>query len=318
MSNTIGVGLNIKRKKKISKDNFVFCLVMLAFPILQFVIFYIGVNFNSISLAFKNIELDGTKEIVTFTFDNFRFDRMFGGLNVEEVLGMAKVSILSWLITISFNIPLGLLFSFYISKKMPLAGAFRVILYLPSILSAIVMVTIYSQFVDNVIPSLVYDKFEWETEINLWDGLTGLKETRYATVMVFNVFIGFGASVLMYSNSMSGIDPEVVESAHIDGAVGFKEFLYITLPMIFSTLTVFIYTGVGAIFINQINLYSFYGGTAKQDIQTFGYYLFMETKRLSAHEYPRLSAIGLTLTVIAVPITLGVKKLLEKLGPSED
>lgn len=314
----VGDGKTPKKKKrrKFAIDNAVFCTVMLALPILQFCIFYIGVNFNSILLAFQDIRLDGTSETVTWTLSNFGFDIMFGGLQVHEVLRMGGMSILSWAINIGVNVPLGLMFSFYISKKLPLSKAFRVILYLPSILSAIVMVTIYMQFADNVIPFL-FEDLGIETELNLWDGLTGLKETRYAVVIFLNIFIGFGVSVLMYSNSMSGIDPAMIEAAHLDGASGIKEFWYITLPQVYSTLTVFLYTGVATIFTNQINLYAFYGGGAPQDIQTLGYYLFVETKRLNSNEYTRLSAIGIVLTLIAIPLTMGVKKLLEKLGPKE-
>ena len=306
-----------KKKKKISIDNAVFCTVMLAFPLLQFVIFYIGVNFNSILLAFQDIKLEGTKETVGWTFANFGFDRMFAGLKVHEVLRMGGMSVLSWAINVCFNVPLGLLFSFYISKKFPLSKAFRVILYLPSILSAIVMVTIYMQFTDNVLPAFIYDALKLNPKLNLWDGLTGLKETRFLVVIFFNVFIGFGVAVLMYSNTMSSIDPAMIEAAHLDGATGIKEFWYITLPQVYPTLTVFLYTGVATIFTNQINLYAFYGGSAPLDIQTLGYYLFTETQRLSSSEYTRLSAIGIVLTFIAIPLTMGAKKLLEKLGPKE-
>ena len=35
-------------------------------------------------------------------------------------------------------------------------------------------------------------------------------------------------------------------------------------------------------------------------------------------EYPELATIGIILTLIIVPITLGLRKLLEKVGPSDE
>ena len=66
----------------------------------------------------------------------------------------------------------------------------------------------------------------------------------------------------MYSNAMSGIPQEIVESAHLDGATGINEFWKITLPMVYPTLSTFLITGVAGLFTNQINLYSLYDVSA--------------------------------------------------------
>ena len=309
-----------KKKRRFVLDNAVFCTVMLALPVLQFCIFYIGVNFNSILLAFQDIKIEGTKETITWTFANFGLDRMFVGLKLNQVFRMVGMSVLTWGINIGFNVPLGLLFSFYISKKLPLSKVFRVVLYLPSILSAVVMATIYMQFVDMALPSFLTEMLNIKTDLSLGDGLTAVPETRFLTIVFFNIFIGFGVSVLMYSNAMSGVDTAMIEAAHLDGATGIKEFWYIVMPQVYSTLAVFLYTSVATIFTNQMNLYVFYRGGADPSIQTLGYYLFSKTQAAQGvgSEYPPLAAIGIVLTLIAIPLTMGVKQLLEKLGPKEE
>ena len=308
-----------KKKRRFVLDNAVFCTVMLALPLLQFCIFYIGVNFNSILLAFQDITIEGTKETVKWTFANFGLDRMFVGLKLHQVLHMGGMSLLTWAINIGLNVPLGLLFSFYISKKLPLSKVFRVVLYLPSILSAVVMATIYMQFVDMSLPSFLTEVLNIKTDLPLGDGLTSIPETQFFIIVFFNIFIGFGVSVLMYSNAMSGVDPAMIEAAHLDGATGIKEFWYIVMPQVYSTLSVFLYTSVATIFTNQMNLYVFYQGGAPESIQTLGYYLFSKTQAAKGvgSSYPPLAAIGIVLTFSAVPLTMGVKKLLEKLGPKE-
>ena len=118
---------------------------------------------------------------------------------------------------------------------------------------------------------------------------------------------------------MSGIAPEVVESAQIDGASRLREFVSISLPGIFPTLTTFLITGVAAIFTNQYNMYSFYGDSSPSKLLNFGYYFYRTTQSATSRaEYSDISAVGLLLTCIALPPTLLVKWGLEKFGPSED
>ena len=61
-----------------------------------------------------------------------------------------------------------------------------------------------------------------------------------------------------------------------------------------------------------------YGATAPNDVSTYGYYFYTQTQGAqSIAEYPLLSAMGLLMSVVAIPLTLLVKWLLEKFGPSE-
>ncbi len=294
------------------KDLIFYCLMM-AFPVLQFVVFYIGVNFNSILLAFQDISIAEGVKTVTFTFDNIT--DAFQQLTKSPALIYAmKNSLVAFAVIMFISTPLGLLFSYYIYKKQPGAGAFRVILFLPSILSAIVMVTIFSQFVNAAIPSIAKKYFDVEMQ-----GLMANVDTRFITLMFYAVWFGFGTNVLMYTNAMSGIAPEVVESAHLDGAVGFKEFLHISLPMIWPTIVTFVVVNVAGIFVNQLNLFSFSGAAAPEDMWTYGYYLYKEVQTADSEaEYTILAAIGLLMTLVAVPLTMGIRRLMEKLGPTED
>ena len=123
----------------------------------------------------------------------------------------------------------------------------------------------------------------------------------------------------MYSDSMNAISPEVVESGKLDGAVGLKEFWYITLPSIWPTFSTFFVVGVAGLFTNQFNLYSFFSGYAAAEVSTLGYWMYVKTLNAagSRADLSYLSAMGLILTVITVPLVFGLRKLLS-FGPSED
>ena len=296
---------------KTKRKNLLFYCLLIAFPLAQFCVFYIGVNVNSILMAFQRIDVKNAT--ITWTMDNIKnaFQMMTGS---PELIPVMEISIIAYLLLTVISVPLGFFFSYYIYKKLPLSGAFRVILFLPSILSAIVMATIFQFFFERAIPSIMLQFFDIEMM-----GLLENSSTRFASLIFYNVLMGFGANVLMYTNSMSGISQEVVESAQLDGANTIQEFWYITMPMIYPTLSMFLFTGVASIFTNQLNLFSFYGGAAPSGIQTYGYYFYTKTYGAkSMSEYPILSAMGLLMTVVVVPLTLLVKHLLEKYGPKED
>lgn len=300
---------SIRKEKR--KDTLVYISLM-ALPVLQFLIFYVGVNFRSFLYAFQSIDV--LNDTVKFTLDNFK--DIFHSMQASTLYcDMAVVSLKSYAISLVVGVPLGLFFSFYIAEKMPLANFLRVALFLPSIISSVTLVTIYRFFMEQTLPEIMFDLFGVEMK-----GLLQA-DTRYFTIMLYNVLISFGASVLMYSNSMSGIAPEIIEAAKLDGAVGMKKFWYIMFPQVFGTLSTFLIVGVAGIFNNQIEVFSFFeaGGMDYADVRTFGYYLYVRTQlAVNEADYPSIAALGLLLTAIAVPLTMLVKNLLEKHGFSEE
>lgn len=302
----------VKKRTRAAKGDMLFYVLMMAWPILQFCVFYIAVKFNSILYSFQRY--DKLSRTFTWTLDYVKsaLKMMTASPALVETM---KMTLLFFLLFTGINTPLGLLFSYYISKKQFASGFFRVFLFLPSIICSVIMVLIYGNFVDVALPEIVR-VLTGKTV----GGLMSTKSTRFFAVMFYNLLVGFGVNVLMYSNAMSAISEEVVEAAHLDGATGLKEFWFITLPSIYPTLVTFLITALAGMFLNQYNLYSFFGSGEHFGLQTYGLYFYVQTLAAdgSRAEYSQISAIGLWLTFIALPLTYGVKFLLEKLGPSED
>jgi ABC-type sugar transport system permease subunit len=206
------------------------------------------------------------------------------------------------------GISLALIFSLYIFKKHPGAGFFRVLLFLPSILSAAVTVTIFQYFVDDAFCSFFKIKA----------GLVNNPSTKLGAIIFYNIWIGFGTQILMYSGAMNGIDPSITEAAKLDGANSVVEFFCVILPLIFPTIQTFLVTGVAAILTNQINLVAFEGYSTDAKYITVGYYLFSSAEQATQAGYPLLATYGVTLTLIAAPLTLLTRWALEKFGPSAE
>ena len=295
---------NMRKKKRL-----IFYISLMALPMLQFFVLWFCVNINSIFLAFKSYDFD-TGDYTIVWFQNFA-DALKDFREIPYFSASIRNTLIIYICDLIFGTPLTLLFSFYIYKKLPASGVFKTILFLPSILSSLITVIIYKYFVDSAIPAL-WEMLTGETI----QGLLANQDTTLVSIIFFNVWMGFGTSTIMYSSTMSGISDSVIEAAELDGITPLKEFWYITLPMIWPTFVTFVVVGFSAMFTNQAGLYNFYGNNAEYSLYTFGYYLYVAVRTYSMNQYPYLSAIGLILTAVALPLTLGLRKLMNKIGPS--
>ncbi|MCQ3035498.1 MAG: sugar ABC transporter permease [Bacilli bacterium] len=292
---------NTKNRERLTKSrvgDIIFYCILLAWPLLQFGVFYVGTSLTSLVIGFRENGngafsltnfLDGYKNLVV---DPAWRDALFH-------------SVQAYLITVVISVPLGLLFSYYIYKKLFGSKLFRIILFLPSIISALVLASIFIAFAGKA----GFGNLFKDTKSSFW------------LIMAFNIWMSFGTNVLMYSNAMGNISPEVIEAAKLDGCSPFREFFHVILPAIYPTITVFLVVGFAGVFINQFNLPNFFGLDGGARWETIGYrlyYLALGAKNSGSLALrAKYAAYGVSLTLIAVPFTYLIKYLLERFGPSE-
>lgn len=303
--------VNKRNNSKSNRRDLFFCILLLLWPTLQFSIFYIGVNFNSFLMMFQRY--DGDVGGFVTSGENFVQNlKIIGGWFVEDghiAKGFGNaltMSLLCWGTTLLIGMPLGLFFSYFIFKKYKGSSFFRIILYLPSIISGLILMVIFKYFVNDTLSQwLNVDPIIYNSDYHV----------RRLLIIGFNLWFSFGISCLMYSNAMSEISPEIIESAQLDGCKGFKEFWHICVPMVWPTISVFLVNSLATIFVNQANILSLYGTDAMEEIQTIGYYMFVMVKK-GKDQYPTMALLGIMFSLVAIPLTLGIRKLLEKVGPS--
>lgn len=291
--------------KKRRRSQLIFYICIVCLPMLQFLIFYIGVNLNSILLAFKSYDLE--KGYYFSGFNNFV--QIFKDFKDVPYLSISiKNSLILYLATLLAML-LSLLFSFYIYKRRTFGAFFKIILFLPNIVSGLIIALMYKYFVENAIPAFAL-------KLNhVISGLLSSTNTAMITIIAFNVLISFGTQTLLFSGAMDGISSSIDDACKIDGCSPLQEFIYIVLPMIWPTITTFLIVGVATIFTNQMCLFSFFGTKASYSYYTFGYYLYRSIQTATLSDYPYLAAMGLILTLIAVPLTYLMKFAAEKMGP---
>ena len=200
-------------------------------------------------------------------------------------------------------------------KKMPGAGAFRILLFMPSIISAAPLSIIYREITANMVGSTPGNPGWLDFEFWKMD-----HSHDFFSLTIFNLFIGFGTSVLMYTNKMDAIAPEIIESAHLDGANGIREFWYIVLPQTFAIIQVFLITGFASTFTNQHNAFMIFEWDPPKEVLSLGMLLWNGVRRggESAWNLAPYAALGLVITVIVVPLTFLFRWLLDKYGWKEE
>ena len=325
-------GMSQKRRNRL-----IFYSLFIAIPVIHFLLFYVYINFNSIIMAFqKYIYIEGTPAdtIMGTPGTPGGYYATFAGLeNIKfawnhfiENSFRIKNSLIFFSVDVFICLPLALLFSYYLYKQYFLSGFFKVILFMPQLLSGLVIGLIFKYIVADVY--LYFVKLGWFTDTTSGAGLlqTANWTTRYWTVIVFTILMSFGVNVLTYTSTMGGISDSLIESAQLDGANSLQEFFYIVLPMSYPTISTLFIVHFAHFFTNQAHLYTLYiGGAVK--LETVGYFLYVQAQSKDNmlwyvseinYTYPQLSAYGLILTAIILPTTLVVRHLLNKYGPSAD
>ena len=144
-----------KKKKRLlnrRQKQLIFYICIIALPIIQFCIFYIGVNLNSILLAFKKFDV----ETGGYVFDGFsNFKKIFSDWNNTPILKVAlKNSLILYVVTL-LCMCISTLFSYYIFKKRTFAGLYKIVLFLPNIISSLILALIYMYFTERAVPEFV-------------------------------------------------------------------------------------------------------------------------------------------------------------------
>ena len=291
------------------KDN-LFVYSLIGYPLILFCIFYIGINFNSVILAFQSIDGAG-KHFAGFKNFQLFWQEMTssGNLLFYSLINSLKM----YAINLVVCVPLYICFSYLLFKKCLFNRVISFLVMIPSIMSGLVISLVFVNFIGSNGPITELCRIFGINE-GKWINLLHSEEFAFGTTLFYSIWLSFSTSLLVYPTAMRGISPEVFESAQIDGVSNmFQEMRYIILPLIYPTLTTFLVTGFAAIFSNSGPLLEFYYTEAPSYVSNMGYY-FTRAVLVDATEfsYPKYAAGGLILTALIGPLTLLLKRFLEK------
>lgn len=311
-------GLTRKKKKqkiynkKLGQNLFLFFFLL--FPVAQFLIFYVGVAANTMKLAFQ--KYDGENGAYYFSMQTFA--EVFRTFFVSgEMSLLIKNSAIQFLCGLLIGMPLQIMVAYVVFKEVPGSGAFKVILFLPNIISSLVFVMCARTLIQKGLPVLFNNP-----DLLL---LNRAKSSSFYTVLIFGMWMNFANGLIIYLSAMCSISKDVLEYGELENMSSLQELWHVVLPSIFPTVVTYIIVAIAAFFTNYGHFYSFYGGEdgAMQPFSTLGFYFFVKVAGGKntipyAGDYPFVSAAGILFTAIVAPVTLLTKHLLEKYGPSEE
>lgn len=301
-------------KKKLLKSDKIFIFLMLLYPLINFIIFYVYVNANSVLMAFQETDL---KTFKSAWVGIKQFERFFNEIANSHLIGLyIKNALLYFIITLIIGFPFNMLFAYMFFIKIKGTTAFRMMVMIPAMISGLVTAMLFTQFAENAVPSLFMDLFGIETA-------TLLKDLRFnfGVIVVYSLLTGFSSQVIIYCNAMNSISDSLVEAAQLDGASHVQILLHLCVPNIFPTITTYMVTGVAGIFACSGGiLYLFYEYNAPSNVTSLGYYIFTMTKNndMSRVDYSYSSAISLIFTIITLPLVMITKYLFERFDPNRE
>ena len=136
-------------------------------------------------------------------------------------------------------------------EKLKGQNFFRVIFYIPNILSVVVIAGIFSAVYkpENGMLNSVLSFFAGHEVMILWKD----QQMVMISIIIAMVWQAIGYYMVMYMASMSAVPMDLYESASLDGAGRLAQFFQITLPLIWTnirtTLTFFIISTINMAFL---------------------------------------------------------------------
>lgn len=128
---------------------------------------------------------------------------------------------------------------------------FRIVFYIPNILSVVVIAGIFSAVYkpENGMLNSILSIFSGETIQILWKD----QPMVIVSIIIAMVWQAIGYYMVMYMAAMSAVPESIYESAGLDGLNRIRQFIHMTLPLIWgnirTTLTFFIISTINMAFL---------------------------------------------------------------------
>lgn len=190
-----------------------------------------------------------------------------------------------------------------------LKRVFQTLVYIPNFLSWVIMA------------GILMDILATDGIVNKALGAMGIDPVNFLgspsvfpwTMIVSDIWKGFGFGTVVYLAALTGIDPGLYEAAMVDGAKRWKQTIYITIPLLMPTIILMGVLSLGNVLnagFDQIyNLYSPVVYETGDIIDTYVYRLGLQQAQYSVG-----AAVGLFKSVISCVMVVLSYVLADKLA----
>lgn len=287
------------KRKVSSKKLFIGCSIIPA--IILFVVFMVIPTINVFWMSlFKWGGLTNKKTFVGL--DNFKIL-----LEDQNFLSSFKNTLLILVVVTLITLVLAIIIAAVLSREnVKFKNFFRVIFYLPNILSVVVISAIFSAILDpnEGIINATLDFLSLESLKRMW---LGDQKVVIWCIIFAMIWQAVGYYMVMYMSSMCSIPESLYEAADLEGASKITQFFKITLPLIWNvirtTLTFFIISTINLSFLFVKVMTS---GGPDGASEVFLSYMYKQAYSNSAYGY------GMAIGVIIFLFSFGLSFVINK------
>lgn len=175
---------------------------------------------------------------------------------------------------------------------------FRIVFFMPSVISTVVIGTLFRQLFDysgpinQILAVFSVEPIDWLARGN----------TSVIVIILVLVWSGFGYGMLILLAGMANIDPSIYESARLDGANWWQRLRYITMPLIAKVIAFLTVINVIYTFLSLFGLiFVLTGGGPGYETTTLDYFVYL--KAFSSFDFGAGAALALMLALVTLVLT---------------
>ncbi|MEG2349182.1 MAG: sugar ABC transporter permease [Hungatella sp.] len=233
-------------KKSPNVSLLLFCLPFL----ILFLVFFIYPFLNGIWMSFTN------SNGFTKVFEYVGFRNYLELLKDKRFLESTKNTLLFTVLNVVIGNVLALLLAFVIESGIKGKNFFRTTFFLPYVFALIVIGFVW-KFIFT----------QWLPQFAAWSHLSFLNQdflgnpkiAIYATIIV-QIWYQLGYYMIIYIAGMQSIDKSLLEAARIDGAGAIALHRRVVLPLLVSSISICLFTGIASSFKAFDSILSLTGG----------------------------------------------------------
>lgn len=300
-------GTSVRKSSKKKWKEILPLLLMLSIP-LGFLILFHYVPMYGIQIAFRNYKpvrgITGSEWVGLKYFQKLFATPTF----LKLVKNTLSLTIMSLLISFPAPIVLALLLNYMPFKRY--AKAVQTVSYLPHFISTIVIIGIMKQMfntsygvVNNILELLGMAKIDF----------MGMPQYFRAMYIGSNIWQGIGWNAIIYISALAAVDPNLHESAVLDGASKIQRMWHIDLPTIKPTIVILLimnFSGImSASFEKTYAMQTDLNLSVSETLNTYVYKVGMQQANFSY-----AAAVGLFQSLVGFVLLMIVNQICRKLN----
>ena len=150
-------------------------------------------------------------------------------MNNDGFLISMRNMLLIWIVGGVISLALAMLMAVILTSGIRGAKFFRAAIYMPNIISAVALATMWVQYIFNYDYGLLNEIVKLFGGENIqWLG----SDLKFWAMLAAFIFGSVGYYMLIYISGIEGIPQDMYEAATLDGAGKIDQFIHITLPLL--------------------------------------------------------------------------------------